>query len=178
MHCRSICTIISFAVLALIAQPVSAQEKAPIRIIIGVQAGASTDLIARYLAEKLHQSLGETVIVENRPGAGQRLAMTELKKAAPDGRTIGLMASAAFSILPHIYGDTLDYDPVNDFTPLSRIVAFQVGFGVGLHTNATNVAEFLTWVKANPDKAAFASPGAGTSSHFAGLMFAKVTGCH
>ena len=114
-----------------------AQEKAPIRIIIGVQAGASTDLIARHLAEKLRESLGETVIVENRPGAGQRLAMTELKKAAPDGRTMGLLASAAFSILPHIYGDTLDYDPVNDYTPLSRIVAFQVGFGVGLHTNAT-----------------------------------------
>lgn len=151
-------------------------DKAPIRILLGVQAGASTDLIARHLAEKLRESLGEVVIVDNRPGAGQRIAMLELKKAPGDGRTLGLFASAAFSIAPHIYGDRLGYDPVKDYTPISRIVAFQVGFGAGLHTNSSNVAEFVKWLKANPDKAAFASPGAGTSSHFAGLMFAKAIG--
>jgi tripartite-type tricarboxylate transporter receptor subunit TctC len=146
------------------------------RIVVGVQPGASTDLVARQLAEKLRESLGEPVLVENRAGAGQQIALAEVKKAGPDGRTMLLAASAAFSILPHIYGDRLAYDPVTDFTPVSRIVAFQVGFGAGLKTKATNVAEFVAWAKANPADASFASPGAGTSSHFAGLMFAKATG--
>ncbi len=165
-----------FAWTVLAGPSAHAQDKTPIRIIVGVQPGASTDLIARQLAEKLRESLGETVIVENRPGAGQQIALMELKKSPPDGRSLMLAASAAFSILPHIYGDRLGYDPVKDFTPVSRIVAFQVGFGVGLKTNATNVAEFVTWAKANPAEAAFASPGAGTSSHFAGLMFSQAIG--
>ncbi|HEY4774439.1 MAG TPA: tripartite tricarboxylate transporter substrate-binding protein [Xanthobacteraceae bacterium] len=156
--------------------PAAAQDKAPIRLLVGVQAGATTDLVARQLAEKLRDSLGEVVVVENKPGAAQRIALAELKKAPPDGRTMVLVASAAFSIMPHIYGDRLGYDPVKDFTPVTRVVAFQVGFGAGLQTRASNIAEFIAWAKANPAQASFASPGAGTSSHFAGLMFAKAAG--
>jgi tripartite-type tricarboxylate transporter receptor subunit TctC len=158
------------------ATPAVAQDKTPIRIVVGVQAGATTDMVARLLAEKLRESLGETVIVENRPGAAQRIALGEVKKANPDGRSLLIASSAAFSIMPHIYGDQLGYDPVKDFTPVTRVVAFQVGFGAGLHTGATNVAGYLAWAKKNPANLAFASPGAGTSSHFAGLMLAKATG--
>jgi tripartite-type tricarboxylate transporter receptor subunit TctC len=162
--------------LAGTAAPAMAQDKTPIRIVVGVQAGATTDMVARLLAEKLRESFGETVIVENRPGAAQRIALGEVKKANPDGRSLLIASSAAFSIMPHIYGDQLGYDPVKDFTPITRVVAFQVGFGAGLHTGATNVAEYLAWVKKSPANLAFASPGAGTSSHFAGLMLAKATG--
>jgi tripartite-type tricarboxylate transporter receptor subunit TctC len=158
------------------ATPAVAQDKTPIRIVVGVQAGATTDMVARLLAEKLRESLGETVIVENRPGAAQRIALGEVKKANPDGRSLLIASSAAFSIMPHIYGDQLGYDPVKDFTPVTRVVAFQVGFGAGLHTGATDVAGYLAWAKKNPANLAFASPGAGTSSHFAGLMLAKATG--
>ena len=159
------------------AAPVAvAQDKTPIRIIVGVQAGATTDMVARHLAEKLRESLGETVIVENRPGAAQRIALGEVKKANPDGRSLVIASSAAFSIMPHIYGDQLGYDPVKDFTPVTRVVAFQVGFGAGLHTGAANVKEYLAWAQQSPSNLSFASPGPGTSSHFAGLMLAKATG--
>ena len=167
---------IACAVLLAGTLHAAAQEKSPIRIVVGVQAGATTDLIARHLAEKLRDSLGETVLVDNRPGAGQRIALMEVKKSPNDGRTLMLAASAAFSIAPHIYGDQLGYDPVRDFTPITRVVAFQVGLGAGLQTGAANVAEFAAWAKANPDKASFASPGAGTSSHFTGVLLAQAIG--
>jgi tripartite-type tricarboxylate transporter receptor subunit TctC len=167
---------IACAVLLAGTLNAAAQEKTPIRIVVGVQAGATTDLIARHLADKLRDSLGETVLVDNRPGAGQRIALMEVKKSPNDGRTLMLAASAAFSIAPHIYGDQLGYDPVKDFTPITRVVAFQVGLGAGLQTGASNVAEFVTWAKANPDKASFASPGAGTSSHFTGVLLGQAIG--
>jgi len=163
--------LIAVAILAG-AHPARAQSSAgPIRLLVGVTAGASTDLVARLVADKLQGLLGETVIVDNKPGAGQRIAAAELKKSAPDGRTIMLAGNAVFSILPHIYGDQLGYDPVKDFTPITRGVVFQVGFAAGPATKT--MAEFLTWAKAQPGGITFGSPGAGSTSHFAGLMFAK-----
>jgi len=163
-------------VTSMMAASAAAQEKGPIRILVGVQAGATTDTIARMLAEKMRDSLGDTIIVENKPGASQRIAMAELRKAPPDGRTMFLGSSAVYSILPHVYGDQTGYDPFKDAIPLTRVVAFQVGIGAGLHINASNIAEFVAWAKANPSKVSFASPGAGTSSHFTGLMLSKALG--
>lgn len=163
--------LIALAILAG-AHPARAQSSAgPIRLLVGVTAGASTDLVARLVADKLQGLLGETVIVDNKPGAGQRIAVAELKKAAPDGRTIMLAGNAVFSILPHIYGDQLGYDPVKDFTPVTRGVVFQVGFAAGPATKT--MPEFLNWAKTQPGGITFGSPGAGSTSHFAGLMFAK-----
>src|SRR4029079_3363526 len=113
----------------------------------------------------------KTSMGDTRPGAGQCSAVAELKKSAPDGRTIMLAGNAVFSILPHIYGDQLGYDPVKDFTPITRGVVFQVGFAAG--PNTKTMPEFLTWAKAQPGGITFGSPGAGSTSHFAGLMFAK-----
>jgi tripartite-type tricarboxylate transporter receptor subunit TctC len=164
-----ICTVLA-------AAPAFAQEKLPIRIMVGVPPGGSTDLIARALAEKMREILSEPVVVENRPGANQRIALAEVKKAAPDGRTFIVTTSGLFSLLPNIYGDRLDYDAVNDFTPISRIVVFPLGLGAAGNTGAKNVKEFTEWAKANPAKAAFATPGAGTSSQFVGVMFSTAIG--
>src|SRR3569833_384884 len=110
------------AALAALTGEAAAQGGAPIRILVGVAAGASTDTIARLLAAKLQDSLKETVIVENKTGAAQRIAKQELLKSPPDGRTIFLGSNSVYSILPHIYGDQTGYDPFKDATPIPRVV--------------------------------------------------------
>ena len=159
--------------LAALTGEAAAQGGAPIRILVGVAAGASTDTIARLLAAKLQDSLKETVIVENKTGAAQRIAMQELLKSPADGRTIFLGSNSVYSILPHIYGDQTGYNPFKDAMPITRVVAFQVGIGAGNQLGVTNIKEFVEWAKANPGKVSFASPGAGTSSHFTGVMLSK-----
>ncbi|HVG51950.1 MAG TPA: tripartite tricarboxylate transporter substrate-binding protein [Xanthobacteraceae bacterium] len=153
-----------------------AQEKQPIRLVVGVVAGGSIDFLARQLADKMKDSLGEQVVVENRGGAGGRLAVNEVKNSKPDGRTIYVNTSGPFVVLPNIYGDKLDYDPVKDFTPLGRLVRFDLAFTTGPATGATNISEAITWAKANPSRAAYGTPGPGTTSHFIGVMIAKAVG--
>src|SRR4029078_11509542 len=113
------------------------------------------------------------VVVENRPGAGQRIALGELKKSAPGGHTIMVAASGASSFLPPIYGDKTGYDALKDFIPITRVVKFQVGLATGPMTGAKNLKEFIAWAKANPKEASYGTPGAGTSSHFVGIMLSK-----
>ena len=145
-------------------------EKNPVRFIVGVPAGGSIDLLARQLAEKMKDILGEPVLVENRAGANQRIALAEVRKSPPDARTLYIGTSGPFSILPNIYGDKLDYDPVKDFTPIARLVH---AIGVGPATPAQNLPELIAWLRANPQKASYGTPGAGTTSHFVGVMFAS-----
>jgi tripartite-type tricarboxylate transporter receptor subunit TctC len=167
--------MLAAAALAALAAPAAAQD-APIRIIVPVPAGASTDTIARALAEKIRVSLGEAIVVENKPGAGQRLGMAELMKSPADGKTILIATSALYSIVPHIYGDQTGFDPVKDVLPVTRVATVATGLAAGLQTGASNVAEFAKWAKANPDKASYGSPGAGSSSHFTGLLLSKAIG--
>lgn len=149
-----------------------AQDKGPIRLIVGVAPGATTDTVARSVADKMREILNETVIVENRLGPASRMAIAELKRSPADGRTLLIGSNAAFSIVPHIYGDKLDYNPA-EFRPVSRLVVFHVGIATGPRTKTKSIAEFADWMKANPKEASYASPGAGTTSHFAGIMLSK-----
>jgi tripartite-type tricarboxylate transporter receptor subunit TctC len=169
---RIVATFLVTAAVLAGGQPSNAQTAAgTTRILVGVQAGASTDLVARLVADKLQGPLGDTVIVDNKPGASQRIAVAELKKSAPDGRTLMLAGNTVFSVLPHVYGDRLGYDPVKDFSPITRGVVFQVGFAASPATKT--MPAFLTWAKTQPAGITFGSPGAGSTSHFAGLMLAK-----
>ena len=166
--------IIACVALAATCAPGQAEtEKSPVRFIVGVPAGGSIDLLARQLAEKMKDILGEPVLVENRAGANQRIALAEVRKSPPDARTLYIGTSGPFSILPDIYGDKLEYDPVRDFTPIARLVHFDLAIGVGPATPAQNLAELIAWLKANPQKASYGTPGAGTTSHFVGVMFAN-----
>ena len=160
------------------AVPAFAQDRAPIRLIIGVPAGGSIDLIARLMAEKMKDSLGENVVVDIRAGAGGRLAVAETKKSAPDGRAVYVGASNTFTVLPNIYGDRLEYDPVKDFTPVGRLVRFDLGFATGpaIPPADQNIKAALAWAKANPTKASFGTPGPGTTSHFVGVMISSASG--
>jgi tripartite-type tricarboxylate transporter receptor subunit TctC len=159
---------------ALVAPAVLAQDRT-LRILVGFPPGGSADVIARLLAQKMAASLNQTVIVDNKPGAAGRLVLGELKRAVPDGQTLVLSPSGAMVIAPWLYSN-LGYDPVKDFTPISRIVTFDFAVTAGPGAPAGDLKSVLAWMKANPAKANYATSGAGTVPHFAGLLLAQAAG--
>ncbi len=161
--------------LALVASPfVRAQDKPPLRVLVGFPPGGSVDVIARLLADPMKAALDQTVIVDNKPGAAGRIALGELRRAAPDGNTVAMVASGALVILPWLYKN-VGYDPERDFTPIARIVTFDFAVTAGPAAPAGDVKALLAWMKANPAKANYATSGAGTVPHFAGQLLAQQT---
>lgn len=162
------------AAFAALPQPVQAQEHA-LKIVYPFPAGGSGDAIARMVAEHLQKSLGRPVVVENKTGAGGRIAAQAVKDSPADGATLLFAAAAQFTLQPHVLAN-LGYDPFTDFAPISRIVKFDQALVVSGQVPARSVKELAAWLNANPDKAAFGSPGAGTGAHFAALEFGRAFG--
>ncbi len=146
-----------------------------IRIVVGFPPGGSSDVTARVLAEKMQASLGTTVIVENKPGAGGRLAAQVVKDAAADGNTLMLAPFAVMVVQPIVFR-SIKYDTTADFTPLGNIVTFPLALAAGPATTATNVKELIDWLKANPTQGNYGSPGAGSMPHFLGEMLGAKAG--
>lgn len=169
--------LLAAALLALPVEPVLAQSAAPLRIIVGYPAGATSDSLTRVLAEHMSASLKQTVIVENKPGAGGRIG-NELVKASPaDGNTLLMTPIATMGIFPHSYAGQLRYDPFKDFAPVAHLANFHVGLGVATNVPAKTLAEYVAWVKANPEKNGFyGSAAPGSIPHFLGVMFARSAG--
>jgi tripartite-type tricarboxylate transporter receptor subunit TctC len=149
--------------LAIIA-PASAQEdpsKYPARaihIIVGFAAGGGNDIIARIFGQKLSESLGQPVIIENKPGGGAIVATEYVAKSAPDGYTL-LMSASGISINPAVYAK-LPYDAVKDFVAVSELGSFPLIMVVNASSPIKTVAELVTYAKANPDKMNYASSSA------------------
>jgi tripartite-type tricarboxylate transporter receptor subunit TctC len=160
--------------LALAAPAALAQDRA-IKIMVGFPPGGSADVIARLLAQKMAVTLAQPVIVDNKPGAAGRLVLGELKRAAPDGQTLVLSPSGAMVIAPWLYSN-IGYDPIKDFTPVSRIVTFDFAVTAGPAAPQGDLKSVLAWMKANPTKASYGTSGAGTVPHFAGLLLSQVAG--
>jgi tripartite-type tricarboxylate transporter receptor subunit TctC len=164
------------ALVASIGVPGIARAQADVtRIVVGFPAGAGADAIARKLADKLRVSLGMTVIVDNVAGAAGRLAVAQVKSAAPDGRTLLVAPATSITILPHLYKN-LAYDPVKDLAPVTCIATVPLGFVVGSAAKAKTLAEYVQWVKSDPKNATYATPGAGSGAHFLGVMLGKAAG--
>lgn len=152
-----------------------AQSPHPIRFVAGFQAGGSTDVLARIVATALQGILGRSVIVDNRPGAGGRLAM-ELVRAAKPGEHVFVVApQGSLTLFPHLYKN-LRYNPVDDFTPISRLITFDYALTVGPGTPARSLAEYVSWAAAHPADATYSSAGAGTTPHFVGVAFHRAAG--
>jgi tripartite-type tricarboxylate transporter receptor subunit TctC len=117
------------------------------------------------------------VVVEPKPGAGGQLAISLTKAAVPDGRTMLVTPMSMLSIYPHTFRK-LPYDPFADLTPVSVIANFEFGFGVGpaVPAEVKTIPQFMAWAKANPQKASFGSPGAGSSTHFIGILLGREAG--
>ncbi len=160
---------------AVLAAPAALAQERTMRIWVGFPPGGSADTIARLLAEKIKGPLAQNVLVENKPGAAGRLVLGELKRMPPDGQNLVLSPSGAMVIAPHLYA-TLPYDPIKDFTPVSRIVTFDFAVTAGPGAPAGDLKAVLAWMKANPAKANYATSGAGTVPHFAGLLLSQAAG--
>jgi tripartite-type tricarboxylate transporter receptor subunit TctC len=174
MKRRHFAALATLAAAGLAAPAVFAQDRT-IKIWIGFPPGGSADVIARLLAEKMKVSLGQNVLVDNKPGAAGRLVLGELKRMAPDGQNLVLSPSGAMVIAPHLYNN-LPYDPIKDFTPVSRIVTFDFAITAGPGAPAGDLKSVLAWMKANPSKANYGTSGAGTVPHFAGLLLSQAAG--
>jgi tripartite-type tricarboxylate transporter receptor subunit TctC len=146
----------------------------PLRFVVPFPPGGATDIIGRLLAQWLTERLGQTVVVENRPGAGSNLGTEAVVRAAPDGHTF-LLVNAANAINATLY-DKLAFNFMRDIAPVGSIARASLVLLVNPDFPARTVPEFIAYAKANPGKVLFASAGNGNSSHLAGEMFKSMTG--
>ena len=144
--------LLGCAALAL-ACGATAQDKPALKILVGFAPGGSADVLARLLAGAMQNDFS-TVIVENRVGAGGRIALTQVKNAKPDGQTVIVLPSGPMVMFPHVYRK-LDYDAVKDFTPVSQIARFQFGLVSGPASNVKSLAEMTARTKADPGTASY-----------------------
>jgi len=168
-------SFVSATAASLLAPLAMAQDKPPVRVLVGFPPGGSADVVARLLADKMRVGLGQPVVVDNKPGAAGRVALGEVKRAAPDGQTLVLAPSGALVVLPWLYKN-LGYDPVRDFTPVARAVTFDFAITAGPAAPAGDLKAILAWMKDNPAKANYATPGAGTVPHFTGVLLGQAAG--
>ena len=146
--------------------PLEAQAfpEKPLRLFVGQAPGTATDLVARAVAGKWGEFLGQTIVIENRPGVGESIAADAVAKATPDGYTILFGSIASHGIGPAI-NRKLPYDPARDFAPVSMVGTVPNVLVVYPGLPAANVSEFIALVKASPGKWNYASTGVGTSTH-------------
>lgn len=154
-----------------------AQAVDTLKIVTGFAPGGTSDTTCRRLGEKLRGSYAKNTVVENRTGAGGQIVIQSLKTAAPDGTTLLQTPMSMLGIYPHIY-KKLPYDPIADLMPVSLACVFDFALAVGpaVPASVTNVKEFIAWCKANPDKANFGSPAAGSVPHFIGALLSRAAG--
>jgi tripartite-type tricarboxylate transporter receptor subunit TctC len=163
---------LTFAGPALAQQSTPLFNK-PLKIVVGFPPGGSADTLARALALQL-EGLAPAVIVDNKPGAGGRLALETVKNAEADGSTVVLTPASMVVLYPHLY-KKLSYNPASDFAAVGRVAAAPFVFAVGPAVPATvkTLADFAQWAKANPNQAAYGSSGAGSMPHFTGVSLGK-----
>ena len=167
---RSVIRAIGGAATIGVARAFAQDDKSPVTVLVG--AGSTMESTARMISEYLREVLGRPVITVSKLGAGGRLALGELRRSAPDGRTLMFSTSSPFTIYPNVY-IKLDYDPVTDFTPITGVSAFDIALATGPGTNATDLKGVLAWAKAKGSEALYgAAPGNGSASHFTGIGMA------
>jgi len=167
---RVLCATIMLVGIAL-PQSAAAQPypSHPLRIIVPFAAGGGSDVVGRLLAQKLGESMGQTVVVDNRPGAGANIGIGIAAKAQADGYTL-LVASSAFTVNPSLYAKT-PYDPFKDFQPVTCVGSSPNILAVHPAFPAKSVKELIELVRAQPGKHNYASTGTGTTPHLSGEMF-------
>ena len=147
----------------------------PIRLIVPNAPGGSTDLVARTTANKLAESLGQQVVIDNRAGSGGVIGTELVARSAPDGYTLLMGTIGNLAISPHLYPN-LTYDPLRDFAPVAQIASAAYMLVVHPSVPARSVKELVALAKARPGHLAYASAGSGTGSHLAAELFRAVAG--
>lgn len=166
--------------LALAAASFSLHAQSPmppvVKLVVPYPPGGSVDTLARFVQQPMQELLGTTVVVENRPGAGGRIAASQLKREPADGGFILIAPNALTTIQSLVYAGKLDYSVTDDFTAVSRLAAYPMSLAVPATSSIRNVADLKAWMKSRPKDASYGTSGAGGLAHFSGLVFGKVTG--
>jgi len=157
-----------------------AQSTAPypthsIALVVPFAAGGSTDILARIVAERLAQSLGQPVVIENRTGASGNIGTASVARAAPDGYTF-LFNTMSVHTMNHALFASMPFDGVKDFTPIAMLAYVTNTMVIHPSVPARTVREFIDYAKANPGKVAYASAGPGSTNHLCAALFEKMTG--
>ncbi|MCE2950362.1 MAG: tripartite tricarboxylate transporter substrate binding protein [bacterium] len=174
------CTACALALVgAFVSQHAAAQgagafPNRPIRLIVPVPPGGGTDFTARTLAQPVSESIGQSVIVDNRPGAAGNIGVELAARATPDGYTI-VMPITSFAVNPHLY-KKLPFDTVNDFVPIALAAIAPLYLVVTPTLPATSVSELVALARAKPGQLSYANSGNGTTAHLAGELFKKMAG--
>jgi len=143
----------------------------PIRMIIAFAPGGGTDVVARLLAPRMSEDLGQPIVLENRAGAGGTIGSEVAIRSAPDGYTFGVIPSSPIVMNPALYKQQMRFDPAKDLIPVANIASVSCVLGVQPEMPVRTVAELVAYAKANPGKLNFATPGVGTPQHIAGELF-------
>jgi tripartite-type tricarboxylate transporter receptor subunit TctC len=159
---------------ALLAAAVSAQAQGypskPVRMVVNFPPGGAADQLGRAVSGKLQDALGQTFVVENRPGANGSIGASEVAKSPADGHTI-LMSSGGAIALNGLLYKNLGYDPMKALEPVAPVASVPVFLEIKPAIPANTLAEFIAYLRANPAKLNYGSPGNGSSPHLAGEMF-------
>ncbi|KWR91427.1 Bug family tripartite tricarboxylate transporter substrate binding protein [Cupriavidus sp. IDO] len=170
------CTITAGAGLApALAAAQGGYPSKPIQLVLPFPPGGATDVVGRLVGKKLGELLGQTVIIDNRPGAGTIVGASFVAKSAPDGYTLMATSGTTFTVNPAIY-PRLPYDPQKSFEPIGLIGSTGLILLANRDVPVNNLKEFVAAAKAEPGKYSYGSFGAGTTSHFAGEALLNLTG--
>jgi len=171
---KTLLIAVAVAVLGINQAAAQSYPSRPVKIVVPATPGGAIDLIARSLAEKLTVSLGQPVVVENKPGASNNLGTDFVAKSPPDGYTLVIVASS-HATNKHLFKQ-MPFDPIRDFEPVVYTHVVPLLLAVHPSVQAKTVPELVGWIKANPDKAIYASSGPGSSLHMAAELFMSMTG--
>ena len=158
----------------LLASPVLSQPYPirPIMLVVPFAAGGGNDIVARVIAEKMGKTLGQQVVVENRPGAAGTIGTLQVAKSAPDGYVLGLGSNATLAIAPAYY-PKVGYDPLTSFSPVGLIATSSLVLMVNPSVPARSVQELIAYAKTEPNLLTYGSGGNGSPAHITGALFAK-----
>lgn len=180
MNRRNLLLLSVAAAAAAVSPALHAQSSAPIRLVVPYAPGGPLDVTARALAERVRDSLG-TVIIDNKAGAGGNIGADVIAKAAPDGMTIGLAATATHAVNPWLYS-RMPYDAAKDFAGITQMVrvpnVLVVNAARAQELKINTVADLVAYAKANPAKLNYGSGGNGSAGHLAGEMFKQKAGIY
>ena len=177
---RHVCVILAAAAAAgMLAAPPAAWGQdyptRPIRLIVVTAAGGLMDVAARVTAEHVGKALGQSIVIENRPGGGGNLGAEAVAKAAPDGYTLGLIQLGNVAINPHVYTD-MSFDPLSDLVPVAPITTSAILVVANAKLAANDLTELIALARREPGKLSYGSGGPGTAPHLAGEMFKQAAG--
>jgi tripartite-type tricarboxylate transporter receptor subunit TctC len=169
-------TMLAFGAGTRLAQAQSTYPGRPIHILVGYPAGGGVDLVARLLGEPMKQAFGQSVIVENRPGASAMIAANAVAKAPPDGLTLLMAASGEVAINQFLHKDTMGYDPLRELAPVALVAIVPCVVVVAAATPVKNAAELIAYARANRGKLSFSSSGVGNPQQLAGELMNFMAG--